>query len=385
MRYKRIFLVILDSLGIGATHDADKYGDGVANTFKHVLENSKVEFPNLKALGLFELLDENKEKIYGYYTKAAPSSVLKSSLISHLEMMDVEFDKNFKKFDFEKLDKDLLNLIHTEIDRKLIFAPDDDEQNVVNTFGSLHIKTGDIIIEYNNYNVKLYAHESLVPMKELIKIAGSIMEILFENDFLVNKIITVNFKGQPGGFIINKNKGYVPMPRPNSSILEKLKKIGYKIITIGKATELFNQFEMTNICNTTNDIDTIKKLIKSTSFNFKGICVTNLSDLNKAGHNRDVESYIKILKGFDNSVPLIVGSMHPDDLLIITSDQGNDPTYTGNDHTREKVPVLVFNTGFKESGELPYLQSLSDIGATIADNFGINDIKNGKSFLERLK
>lgn len=385
MKYRRIFLVILDSLGIGATHDADKYGDGLANTFKHVLEKSQVEFPNLKALGLFELLDEDREKIYGYYTKATPSSMMKSSLISHLEMMDVIFNKKFKKFDLEKLDKDLLNLLYTEIDRRFIFAPNDEEQNTINTFGSLQIKTGDVIIKCHNYNIKIFAHESLIPIKELTKIANSIMDILFENNFLVNKITAINFKGKPGAFVINKNKGYVSIPKPNPSILEKLKKLGYKIITIGKATEIFNHMEMTNVCETNNDIDTIKKLIKSTSFNFKGVCVTNLSDLNKAGHNRDVESYIKILKGFDNSVPLIVGSMHPDDLLIITSDQGNDPTYTGNDHTREKVPVLVFNTGFKESGELPYLQSLSDIGATIADNFGINDIKNGKSFLQRLK
>ena len=185
-------------------------------------------------------------------------------------------------------------------------------------------------------------------------------------------------------FTINKNKGYVPILKPNETILERLKKKGLKIITIGKSTELFSQYEMTNVCKTTNDLDAMKKLIKATSFNFNGVCIANLSDLNKCGHHRDVNMYAKILKGFDNSIPLLVGCMSPDDLLIITSDQGNDPTYPGNDHTREKVPVLIFNTTFKSTEELPYLQKLADIGATIADNFKVNYL-NGKSFLERLK
>ena len=385
MKYKRIFLVILDSLGIGATHDSDKYGDGLANTLKHVTEQSNIELPNLKTLGLFELLDESDTKTYGYRTKAIPNGLIKSSLISHLEMMDVVLDKKYERFTVDKIDKDLINLIHTEIDRKIIVVDKDTDINIINKFGAEHIKTGDIILEYDYYNIKLFAHESLIPMKEFIKIANYIMQILLENNYLINKITITNFSGKPNDFTINKVKGYVALPRPNESVLEKLKKNGYKILTIGKAINIFNNTDMTNACETIDDIDSIKKLIKATTFNFSGVCIANLSDLNKWGHKRDVDSYMKTLKGFDNSIPLLVGSMQPTDLLIITSDQGNDPTYSGNDHTREKVPVLVFNTKFTLTGELPYLQSLADIGATIADNFGIKDIKNGKSFLERLK
>lgn len=381
MKFKRIFLVILDSLGIGATNDSDKYGDGLANTLEHTLEKENISLPNLKSLGLFELFDDTNDNHYGYYTKAIPSTITKSSLISHLEMMGVNLNDEYKKLDIHNLDKDLVSLIYTEIGRKFIVAHDNED--VINKYGPLQIKSGDIIVSYNYYTLKLYAQESVIPLKELGKIGTDIMNILEENKYLINKIECYSFDGKPDNFKI-KDTFNIPIIKPNETILETLKKKGFKVLTIGKATTIFNNQDMTNVCKTTNDIDTIKKLLKSTSFNFTGICISNLSDLNYYGHKRDISGYAKTLKGFDNSIPLIVGSLHPDDLLIITSDQGNDPTYSGNDHTREKVPVLCFNTGFKNSGELPYLQTFADIGATTADNFGI-EYKNGTSFLEKLR
>lgn len=381
MKFKRIFLVILDSLGIGATNDSDKYGDGLANTLKHTLEQENIKLPNLEFLGLFQLFDETDEKHYGYYTKAIPSTITKSSLISHLEMMGVNMNDEYKKLDINNLDKDLISLIYTEIGRKFIIAGNNED--VLNKYGELQIKSGDIIISYNYYTLKIYAHESVIPLKELSKIGTDIMNILLEQKFLINKIECNSFSGKTNEFKI-KEVLNVPIIKPNETILETLKKNGFKILTIGKATEIFNHQDMTNICKTSNDIDNIKKLLKATSFNFTGVCICNLSDLNYHGHKRDVKEYAKKLKGFDNSIPLIVGSMHTDDLLIITSDQGNDPTYSGNDHTREKVPVLIFNTNFKKSEELPCLHTLADIGATIASNFGV-EYKNGTSFLEKLK
>lgn len=383
MKFKRIFLVILDSLGIGATNDSDKYGDGLADSLNHTIEKENISLPNLKSLGLFELFEETNEKHYGYYTKVSPKTITKSSLISHLEMMDVNLDKNYHKFDLNNIDKDLLNLIYTEIGRRFIFTDLKNDDDIIRANGLEQIKTGKIIISYNYYNIKIYAHESIVPKGELIKIGKGIKNVLCDNNYLINKVTCISFNGKAQPFKISDSIT-IPLSKPNGTILETLKKKNYKVIVIGKATEIYNHCDMTNICKTTNDIDSIKKLLKSTSFDFKGVCVTNLSDLNYHGHQRDSKAYAKTLKGFDNSIPLIIGSLHPNDLLIITSDQGNDPTYTGNDHTREKLPVLIFNTNFKESNELPYLHTLSDIGATIADNFNI-EYKNGTSFLERLK
>lgn len=381
MKFKRIFLVIIDSLGIGATKDSDKYGDGLSNTLKHTLEHTNISLPNLKTLGLFSIFDETDDKYYGYHTKAIPQTVTKSSLISHLEMMDVMLNDNYEKLDLFHMSKDLLSMIYTEIGRKFIVV--DEKDDFLNKYGMKQVKTGDIIVAYDYYTLKLYAHESVIPLKELGKIGADIINIMHENKILINKVKCYSFGIENSSFKIT-GEVTIPLLKPNETILEALKKTGHKVITIGKATNIFNNQDITNVCKTTNDIDTIKKLMKATSFNFTGVCVCNLSDLNNHGHNRDVASFAKTLKGFDNSIPLIVGLLKPDDLLIITSDQGNDPTYTGNDHTREQVPVLIFNTSFKEHGELDFLQTLADIGATIADNFGVKYV-NGTSFLNKLK
>ena len=385
MKYKRIFLLILDSLGVGATNDSDRYGDGLANTLKNALNKNNVELPNFKTLGLLQLIEDSEDKISGYYTKATPASSSKNSVISHYEMMDVVLKNEYKKFSLDVIQKELFSLIYTEIDRKFIIVNKDSDENIINNYGSEQLKTGDIIVHYDYYTLKFFCHEASVPMKELVKISNFIMQKVEESGYFLNKIVAINFSGKPGNFNITKNKSFIGFTRPNESVLEKIKKKGYKIITIGKCTKIFNNCDITNICETSNDFDTIKKMIKSTTLNFEGVCISNFSSLNYWGHERNKESYSKILKTFDNSLPLLIGNLRKDDLLIISSDQGNDPTYDGNDHTREKVPVLVFNTEIQESGELPYLHTLADIGATIGDNFGIKKSKNGKSFLERIK
>lgn len=384
MKYKRIFLIVLESLGIGATNDSDKYGDGSSNTLMHAIKDSNIDFPNLKAMGLFQLLEESDDKTVGYYTKAIPTSDNKNTFINYQEMMGNVTIGEKKLINLENIDKDLLNYIESEIDRRLIISPKDSDINIINKYGVNHIKSSDIIMEYDYYTLKLFAHDAIIPLKELARIGKMILEIFIENNYLVNKVIATGFSGKPNNFTIT-HKLEVYAHKQYKSTIELLKEKGYKVITIGKATKIFNNNEMTNICHTGNDIDTIKKLIKSTSFNFTGLCITSLSDLNLMGHERNKEGYIKILKGFDNSIPLIAGSLRSDDLLIITSDLGNDPTYPGNDHTREKLPVLIFNSSLKENGEIPYLQSLCDIGATISDNFKLSDDVYGKSFLERIK
>lgn len=384
MKYKRIFLIVLESLGIGAANDSDKYGDGMSNTLLHATENSGIEYPNLKAMGLFELLEEYDNKTVGYYTKATPASDNKNTFINYQEMMGNVTIGEKKIVNLEKIDKDLYNYIESEIDRRLIIVPNDSDMNIINNYGVNQIKTSDIIITYDYYALKIFAHETIIPTKELARIGKMILDIFNENNFLVNKIIATGFSGKPDSFIITK-KIDAYEHKQYKSTLELLKEQGYKVITIGKATKIFNNNEMTNICKTNNDIESLKKLIKATSFNFTGLCITSLSDLNIMGHQRNKIGYTKVLKGFDNSIPLIAGSLRSDDLLIITSDLGNDPTYTGNDHTREKVPVLIFNSALSGTGEIPYLQSLCDIGATISDNFKLSDDVYGKSFLERIK
>ena len=384
MKYKRIFLIILDSLGIGASKDADKYGDGMANSVINSLEKCNVDLPNFRSLGLFKLIkDEEEYKTVGYYTKALPNTKIKCSVLNHLEMLGSKMKKEYLKFDLSKLDKDLINYIEAEIDRKIIISDTYDTNEIMKKYGIEQIKTGSIVIAYDYYNLKIMSHESIIPIKELNKLGNSIIDILYDKGFFINKIVIKTFSGS-NDFILNKDKIIITFQDRTETILEKLKNNGYKIITIGKSTKIFNNNEVTNICKTTNDLESARKLLSATTFNFNGVCICNFSDLNICGHRRDYDSYSKVLKNYDNLIPLILKKMTKDDLVIFTSDQGNDPTYSGNDHTRENIPVLMVSMNFKKSDELPYFQSLSDIAALIADNFGI-DNKYGNSMLERLK
>lgn len=385
MNYKRIFLVILDSLGIGATKDADRYGDGLSNSILNALKEEPVELPNLRMLGLFKLFDEDSsDKIAGFYTKATPNYKMKCSVISQYELMGSICNMEYKRFNIEKFDKEILNYIEADIDRRIIPVLEKNDLEIINKYGVQHMKTGDIIFSYDYYNVTIYAHESVIPLKGLSKLGQKIMEGLVNNGYFINKVITKTFSGNPNTFTLNKEHGTIPFPDKDETILSKLKKNGLKVITIGKSSKIFNPNEITNICYTNNDLESAKRLIKATTFNFEGLCVTNLSELNYCGHARNVHNYLKVLKNFDNLIPLIIKQLNEDDLLIFTSDQGNDPTYSGNDHTREKVPVLAFTPRYLEGGELPYLQTLADVGATIAENFDI-EMPYGTSFLKEIK
>lgn len=385
MNYKRVFLVILDSLGIGATKDADRYGDGLSNSLLNSLEIEPVELPNFKMLGLFKLFDdENDEKVAGFYTKATPNYKMKCSIVSQYELMGSICNNEYKRFFIEKFDKDLIDYIETDIDRRITVAFEKDDMEIINKYGISHMKTGNIILSYDYYNITIYSHESVIPLKSLSKIGYKIMENFINSGYFINKIIVKTFVGSPGAFKLNKEHGTIPFPDKDETVLSKIKKKGLKVITIGKSSKIFNPNEITNICHTDNDLETAKKLIEATTFNFEGLCVANLSELNYCGHSRNVHSYLKVLKNFDSLIPLIVRQLRNDDLLIFTSDQGNDPTYSGNDHTREKVPVLIFTPRHLEGRELPYLQTLADVGATIGDNFNI-EMPYGTSFLKELK
>lgn len=383
MKFRRIFLIILDSFGIGATKDSDNYGDGTSNSLLNTLKNYNIELPNFKALGLFKLFDDGDYKTIGYYTKGIPYSKNKCSVISMQEMIGNKLEKRYQKFDLKYLDKDLRNLLETEIDRKIVISDTNNIDDMLKKYGTDNIRNGNIIINYNYYTLNIYAHESIIPLNGLTKIGQIFNDILGEKYF-INKICVYNFKGTNNLFMLDKNCNIISFKEKNSDLLYKMKKKGLKIITIGKANKVFNINEITNMCLTNNDLDSVKKLIGASTFNFNGLCIANLSDLNICGHRRNPEKYANVLKSYDHLIPLLLKNIGVNDIVIFTSEQGNDPTYSGIDHTRENVPVLVYSPKFKDSDELPYLQTLSDIGATIADNFDIK-IDNGKSFLERLK
>ena len=385
MKFKRIFLIIIDSLGIGATKDADRYGDGLSNSILNALKEEPIDLPNFKSLGLFNLFNEDEIfETTGFYTKATPNYKMKCSVISQYELMGCICNSEYERFNLDKMSKEMINCIEADIDRRIIMVPHDKGEEIIKKYGVEQMKTGKIILTYDYYNLIIYSHESVIPLNELLKLGKIIIDDMTNYGYFINKIILKTFKGATDNLILNNEQAFVPFPYKDETVLSKLKKKGYKIITIGKSSKIFNNNEITNICYTANDLETAKKLIKATDFDFEGVCVANLSELNYCGHARNVHNYVKVLKNFDNIIPLIIGHLKYNDLLIFTSDQGNDPTYSGNDHTREKIPVLVFTPRCTNGKELPYLQTLADVGATIADNFDI-EMLYGKSFLNRIK
>lgn len=387
MKFKRIFLIVLDSLGIGAAKDSDKFGDGTSNTLGHIIEQTQVKLPNLEKMGLLNLMDISECKTLGYYSKAIPISNGKDSLTGHLEMVGLKTENSPKVFSENGFPKELIEAIEYETDRHVIGNCAASGTEIIEKLGVEHMKTGNLIIYTSADSVlQIAAHESIIPVKELYRICEIVRNLTLKDEWKVGRVIARPFKGKPGSFERTSNRRDYALDPFDKTVLDSLKEKKYDVLAIGKICDIFNGKGITASTRTTDNIDGIKKLVKLMKLNFTGLSFTNFNDFDsKYGHRRDTVGYSEALALFDKYLPNIVNSLKQDDLLIITADHGNDPTYIGTDHTRENVPVLIFSRNFKERGELPYLQTFADIGATIADNFNVEMPKIGKSFLDKLK
>ena len=387
MKFKRIFLIVLDSLGIGAAKDSDKFGDGTSNTLGHIIEQTQVKLPNLEKMGLLNLMDISECKTLGYYSKAIPISNGKDSLTGHLEMVGLKTENSPKVFSENGFPKELIEAIEYETDRHVIGNCAASGTEIIEKLGVEHMKTGNLIIYTSADSVlQIAAHESIIPVKELYRICEIVRNLTLKDEWKVGRVIARPFKGKPGSFERTSNRRDYALDPFDKTVLDSLKEKKYDVLAIGKICDIFNGKGITASTRTTDNIDGIKKLVKLMKLNFTGLSFTNFNDFDsKYGHRRDTAGYSEALALFDKYLPNIVNSLKQDDLLIITADHGNDPTYIGTDHTRENVPVLIFSRNFKERGELPYLQTFADIGATIADNFNVEMPKIGKSFLDKLK
>ncbi len=387
MKYKRVFLIVLDSVGVGAAKDSDKFGDGTTNTLGHIIEKTQIKLPNLTKMGLLNILDLNESKTLGYYTKAIPISNGKDSLTGHLEMMGLKTVNAPKTFTENGFPKELIEAIEYETERSVIGNCAASGTEIIERLGTEQMKTGSIIIYTSVDSVlEIAAHESIIPVKELYRICEIVRKLTLKDEWKVGRVIARPFKGKPGSFERTANRHDFALDPFDTTVLDNLKQNKYDVLTLGKIAEIFNNRGITASTQIENNLDGIKKIVKLMKLNFTGLGFINLNDFDsKYGHRRDVEGYANSLVEFDKYLPNIVNSLKSDDLLIITADHGNDPTYIGTDHTRENVPVMIFSRMFKGSGELPYLQTFADIGATIADNFGVEKPKIGKSFLSKLK
>ena len=383
--YDRVFLVVLDSLGVGAAKDAHKYGDDGANTLGHIIEKGNYNLNILEKLGFLNLVGVNKERTIGYRAIIEPKNLAKDTLNGHYEMMGLIEEKPFQTYP-DGFPLELISEIQRAVNREVIGNVVASGTKIIEELGEMHIKTGAIIVYTSADSVlQVAAHESVIPVEELYNICKKISEIVLTEKYKIGRVIARPFVGKVGDFVRTpRRKDFTVVPKEN--YLDLLYRNGVEVLGIGKIGDIFANKSITTSIKTSNNIDGLMKLIDVAKSNFKGLCFVNLNDFDTLyGHRRDRNGYLKALEELNYYLPIFLNRLKSTDLVIFTADHGNDPTYSGTDHTRENVPLIVYSTKMKDSGKLDNRNTLADIGATIIDNYDINDTLNtGTSFLELL-
>lgn len=389
MKFKRVFLVVLDSLGVGEAIDASNYNDEGANTLKHINETNELFIPNLKKLGFLNTVNMSaNDEAEGYYTIARPTNKGKDTLSGHYEIAGVRCGYAFPTFP-DGFPSSLIEEIERLTGRKVIGNVSASGTEIIKELGERHIKTGELIVYTSADSVlQIAANESVIPLQELYKICEIVRKLTDSRDeWRVGRVIARPFKGKTrDDFVRTTNRRDFALDPPSKSILEKLIENKLSVISIGKIYDIFNGKGITKKISSGNNKEGVDKLLDIMDKRFTGLCFTNLNDFDTLyGHRRNPEGYARAIEEFDVEIPMILNKLNNDDLLIITADHGNDPTFKGTDHTRENTPVLIYSRIFKEPKMLPIMNTFADIGATIADNFNIDKPMIGTSYLEKLK
>ena len=322
----------------------------------------------------------------GYYTKANEVSNGKDTLTGHLEMMGVITEQPFKTFLNTGFPKELIDELEKRTGRKVIGNIAASGTEIIKDLGEEHMKTGSIIVYTSADSVlQIAAHEDVVPLDELYKICEIAREITLKPEWKVGRIIARPFIGEVGNFTRTPNRHDYALDPAYDTVLNYLNNANLDVISIGKICDIFNYSGINKYTRTTDNYDGIIKIEEEMKNSFNGLLFANLNDFDsKYGHRRNPIGYANALKEFDDNLPNIIDLLRFDDLMIITADHGNDPTYKGTDHTREHTPILVYSKKFKNNGYIDELNSFSDIGATIADNFNVKS-PHGESFLNKIK
>ncbi len=386
MKYKRIFLIVLDSLGIGGAIDAKEYGDEGTNTLGNIIKETNIKLPNLEKMGLLNLINVSNSATNSYFAKAHEISNGKDTLTGHLELMGIKTITPAVTFTEKGFPSELISELERLSGRKVIGNISSSGTEIINVLGEEHINTGSIIVYTSADSVlQIAAHEEIIPLDELYNICSIARKLTLKDEWKVGRVIARPFIGEVSNFTRTSNRKDYALNPPAETVLDKLKKDNLEVISIGKINDIFNGCGITKIISTTDNLDGTNKVINAIKTDFKGLCFANLNDFDsKYGHRRNPLGYANLIKEFDEHIPEILSILKDDDLLIITADHGNDPTYIGSDHTRENVPVIIYNNLFKSPKQLDDLKTFGDIGATITDNFNLENPNIGTSFLDKL-
>ncbi|HCT96410.1 phosphopentomutase [Vagococcus sp.] len=387
--FKRVHLIVMDSVGIGEAPDAHKFGDVGSHTLGHIAEKAGLAVPNMEQLGLGTIEPLTGVKAVsdheGYATKLEEISVGKDTMTGHWEIMGLNIQTPFRVFP-EGFPQELLDKISEFSGRGIVCNLPYSGTAVIDDYGEHQMKTGDLIV-YTSADpvLQIAAHEDIIPLEELYRICEYTREITKDDPYMIGRIIARPYVGEPGNFKRTANRHDYALDPFGHTVLDSLKEAGKDVIAVGKINDIFNGQGITDFVRTKSNMDGVDQLLNVMARDFEGLSFTNLVDFDALfGHRRDIKGYAQALEEFDARLPEIMEALEEDDLLLITADHGNDPSFEGTDHTREYVPLLAYSKKFKGQGALPQ-GYFSDIGATIADNFEVPATENGQSFLQELK
>ncbi|MEG1287626.1 MAG: phosphopentomutase [Clostridium sp.] len=393
-KYKRIFTIVIDSLGIGQMEDANEYGDVNVDTLGHIADSVEtLNIPNLEKMGIANLRPvkhlKSQDKPLGYQMKMEEASVGKDTMTGHWEMMGLHITKPFKTFTDTGFPKELLDELSNRTGHKIVGNKSSSGTEILDELAEHQMKTGDMIVYTSADSVlQICGHEETFGLDELYRCCEIAREITLKDEWKVGRIIARPYLGDKVGEFKRTSNRHDYALKPYGRIaLNELKDNNYEVISIGKICDIFDGEGITEAHKSKSSVHGMDQTLEIMDKDFKGLCFVNLVDFDALwGHRRDPAGYAKELEMFDVKLGNVLENLKDDDLLILTADHGNDPTYKGSDHTREYVPFLAYSPSMKGSGVLDNCKSFASIGATILENFELEMPKNtiGESVLGKL-
>ena len=393
--YKRIFVIVLDSLGIGAMPDAARFADEGADTFGHILEKTKtLNIPNLRRLGFLNLKCggdmKGVESPEGRFMRMREASNGKDTMTGHWEMMGIKTEKPFRTFTEHGFPAELIEELEKQCGKKVIGNKSASGTEIIEELGEEEIRTGAMIVYTSADSVmQICGNEETFDLEELYRCCETARQITMKDEWRVGRVIARPYIGmKKGEFKRTSNRRDYALKPPAPTVLNALKDAGNDVIGVGKIHDIFCGEGITKAYHSESSVHGMEQTIGVCKEEFTGLCFVNLVDFDALwGHRRNVEGYGKEIEKFDEKLGVLLECLSQDDLLILTAVHGNDPTYKGTDHTREYVPFLAYSKRMQAGGPLPEAETFAVIGATVAENFGVDMPKGtiGYSVLSRLQ
>lgn len=393
--FKRIFLIVFDSLGIGNGKDADKFNDINSNTLKNVLDSGDyTQLDCLRELGFLNMCSDEKyhyDNYKGIICKLNEASAGKDTLTGHYEMMGLLVTKPSVTFTDTGFPKALIDELENKWGRKVIGNRSASGTEIIKELGERQLKTGEAIVYTSADSVlQIAANEKIIPLTELYRMCEIAREVTLKDEWKVDRIIARPFIGNSKeNFSRTSNRhDYATSPFA-PTYMDNLKDEGYDVVAIGKINDIFNGQGITEFSKTKSNLDGLNQTVEIIkNKNFEGLCFVNLVEFDSEyGHRRNPEGYFNCLKEANDKVKEMLPYLRDDDLLLITADHGNDPKFKGTDHTREMVPLVIYNKKLKKGIQLKEKMTFACIGATIIENFSVNKREHqiGESLLNEIK